>query len=762
MTTFKLPRILLLALALASAALIVVPIASAATTVTSVAVPANATYIAGQNLDFDVTFGSAVTVDTSGGTPYIGLTIGSSTVHAAYLSGSGTTDLIFRYTVQSGDLDTDGITVASAITLNGGTIQDTGVDVDPTLNSVGSTAAVDVDAVAPVVSSVSAPANGSYPSGGHLDFTVHFSENVTVTGTPQLGLTVGSSSVTADYLSGSGTNALVFRYTVQPGDTDTDGVAVGALGLNGGTIEDAATNNANLTLNNVGSTASVLVDTTAPTVSSVSVPANATYGTGKNLDFTVHFSENVTVTGSPRIALTVGSATVYATYHSGSGTSAIVFRYTVQSGDTDADGIAIGALTLNSGTINDAATNAANLTLNSVGATTGVLVDTTSPTVSSVAVPANGTYGTSKNLDFTVTFSRAVTVTGTPEIALTIGTTTKYATYLSGSGSTTLTFRYTVAAGDADADGISVGALSLNSGTINDAYGNAATLTLNSVGVTTGVLVSTTGPTVSSISVPSNGTYKIGDNLNFTVTFSSAVTVTGTPEIAITIGSTTKYATYVSGSGSTTLTFRYTVVSGDADKDGIAVGALSLNSGTINDANGNPATLTFSSIPSTAAVLVDGSVAAPPDTTAPSKPAKVSAKITKNGQLYLNFAASSDNQGVTGYQLTVAGKVVATFTATSHLFSFSSLLKKPGKLVITLQAFDAAGNQSAAVTITLTRAAAPRGTPKKLPAWATKFKSWQALKHKKGHHRPKTPKHIPAWYAKWVTWQKTPVKVTVG
>lgn len=80
--------------------------------VSSVGVPSNATYLAGQNLDFTVNTNQNVTVDTTGGTPQIALTVGSTTRYANYLSGSGGSTLQFRYTVQAGDVDSDGITVA--------------------------------------------------------------------------------------------------------------------------------------------------------------------------------------------------------------------------------------------------------------------------------------------------------------------------------------------------------------------------------------------------------------------------------------------------------------------------------------------------------------------------------------------------------------------------------------------------------------------------------------------------------------------------
>jgi len=128
-----------------------------------------------------------------------------------------------------------------------------------------------------------------------------------------------------------------------------------------------------------------------PTVTSVTVPVNGTYSAGQNLDFTVNFDKAVSVNtdgGTPYMALTIGSSTVQTSYISGSGTSTLVFRYTIQTEDIDADGIAVGTLTLNGGTINSFSDNTpAILTLNSVGSTTGVLVSTLiSPTVTTQAV----------------------------------------------------------------------------------------------------------------------------------------------------------------------------------------------------------------------------------------------------------------------------------------------------------------------------------------------------------------------------------------
>ena len=118
--------------------------------------------------------------------------------------------------------------------------------------------------------------------------------------------------------------------------------------------------------------------------------------------------------------------------------------------------------------------NAAILTLptpgtaGSISATKSIVIDTTAPTVTGVtSTTANGTYGVGSLITITVAWSEAVVVTGTPQLALNSGGTANYA---SGSGTSTLTFNYTVAAGQnsSQLDYTSTAALTLNGGTIFD------------------------------------------------------------------------------------------------------------------------------------------------------------------------------------------------------------------------------------------------------------------------------------------------------
>ena len=90
------------------------------------------TYGLGNTVTAAVTFSENVTVTTAGGTPQLALGAdNSSTLTAAYASGSGTTTLNFTYTVAATDRALTGITIAAnALILNGGTIKD-----DATLNA---------------------------------------------------------------------------------------------------------------------------------------------------------------------------------------------------------------------------------------------------------------------------------------------------------------------------------------------------------------------------------------------------------------------------------------------------------------------------------------------------------------------------------------------------------------------------------------------------------------------------------------------------
>ena len=153
--------------------------------------------------------------------------------------------------------------------------------------------------------------------------------------------------------------------------------------------------------------------------------------------------------------------------------------------------------------------------------------DTTGPSVSSVAITSatnaqNSTLNEGDVVSVTVTMDEATVVNttgGTPFITLNVGGVSRNASYASGTGTTSLIFQYTIASSETtDSDGISIGAnaISLNSGTMQDASGNNATITHSAVSANSSFKVDTTKPTISSLSVAAN-------NSTVTVTFAEDV-----------------------------------------------------------------------------------------------------------------------------------------------------------------------------------------------------------------------------------------------
>jgi hypothetical protein len=341
-----------------------------------------------------------------------------------------------------------------------------------------------------------------------------------------------------------------------------------------------------------------------PAILTVSTPAaaGAHYKAGGKVPIKVTFSAPVKVSGTPQLTLADGGT---AKYSSGTGTTTLTFTYTVAAGQntTDLDYASTAALLLNGGSIKGLTGNAVNIALPPTGtdglATKEIVVDTTPPTVTAVSSTiAAGTYGVGTAIPITVTFSEAVKVTGKPKLALDAGSGAA-AIYTGGSGTSTLTFTYKVAAkqNTADLDYSSTTALTLNLGSIKDLAGNTAILKLPPTGTdglaTAEIVVDTTPPTVTAVSSTiAAGTYGAGTAIPITVTFSEVVNVTGTPKLALDAGSGAA-AIYTGGSGTSTLTFTYTVAAmqNTADLDYSSTTALTLNGGSIKDLFGNTAIL---------------------------------------------------------------------------------------------------------------------------------------------------------------------------
>lgn len=108
-----------------------------------------------------------------------------------------------------------------------------------------------------------------------------------------------------------------------------------------------------------------------------------------------------------------------------------------------------------------------------------------------------------------------------------------------------------------------------------------------------------------------DGTYALSDTVPLTVTFDGAVTVSGIPTLTLATG-TARQASYVSGSGSATLTFSYVVQANDVSSD-LDYASTSALSGTITKSGGSvvltlPTPGAAGSLGANKALVIDGSL----------------------------------------------------------------------------------------------------------------------------------------------------------
>ena len=215
------------------------------------------------------------------------------------------------------------------------------------------------DSVAPTVNNVtSAKTDGSYTIDEVIPITVTFSEVVNVTETPTLTLETGSSDVVVNYSSGTGSNILIFNYTVAAGhnSSDLEYVDTSSLALNSGTIIDAATNNATLTLvspgttNSLGANKALVIDTTAPEITLVgneieTIEVGATY-TEQGATATDNYDTTLTVVvgGDTVDTAIVGNYSVTYNVSDVSGNAATEVTRTV----TVAEVLGLGSTEINS------------------------------------------------------------------------------------------------------------------------------------------------------------------------------------------------------------------------------------------------------------------------------------------------------------------------------------------------------------------------------------------------------------------------------
>ena len=561
-------------------------------------------YALEDEIQVTVAFSEPVDVER---TPRLMLKVGDRNRPAGYLEGTGTTELVFAYEVVNGDEDSDGVSIeANSLSLNGGTIKDASKNsADLDHDGLAADSGHKVDGAGPDL----AETGGAVVDGATLTLT--FDEPLDRGSAPQASafrVAGGDTSRTVTDVALSGSAVLLtLDPAVEHGETGIRVSYTVPTGTGVSPLQDVLGNDADR-LSNLPVT-NETPDTTPPTVSKLEITSDPgtdrTYAAEDDIQVTVTFSETVEVTGTPRLSLELGGGSRTATYEGGSGTAALVFEYEVADGESDTDGVGVEADSLSGGTIRDEARNNAELDHDGVAADSGHKVDGVKPELAaSGGAVVDGT-------TLTLTYSEPLGGSSTPEAGdFTVTGGRSGAHGLPGRTVSGSTVELTLNAGAEHLEaGIQV---SYTPGTnkIRDVPGNQAE-GLSQVRVTNET-PDTTPPEVESLAVSSNPgsdqTYAAGDEIEVTVTFNETVEVEGTPQLRLRVGTRTRTAGYLSGTGTAALVFAYEVADGDEDTGGVSIeaGRIALNRGTIEDEAENAAELAHEALATQAGHQVDG------------------------------------------------------------------------------------------------------------------------------------------------------------
>ena len=453
------------------------------------------------------------------------------------------------------------------------------------------------------------PTFQTYRAGERIEVSVTFSAPVTVTGTPvmkpTIGLEVGMETRQAAYLTKSAPHVLVFGYTVTDADTDDDGIAVPANGilLAGGTIVDVNGGAAGLAHDAVAADAAHKVnggmmaliggvcDRTPEVRDVLKEHANA------NDPMVTHCSH----VGDDELAGITGALVL-----SGQGIAALKpgdFEGLTRMTGLDLSNNALTALPAG---VFEPLTGLTTLDLSGNPGSASFV-----PTADSGADPVlragetatlggpgtgGGPWGTNVAyawVEVDADDNPVADADRTEGLSATDGASPKF-TAPALAAERVVRYRFTV-----------TGRGAATTGDINlHRASDTVTVTVRAAPAVTAVAL-TSAPRADA-------TYREGETIEVSVTFSTPVTVTGppamTPTIGLEVGTVVRRAEYVRNAGPAVLVFGYTVTAADTDENGIAVPAdgIRLAGGTIADAQGGAAALSHDAVAAHAAHQVNG------------------------------------------------------------------------------------------------------------------------------------------------------------
>jgi len=289
------------------------------------------------------------------------------------VDGSGN----WTYTLSSANITTVGQGTGKVVSV-------TEVDAAGNPSASAATRTITIDTVAPSneLATTAAPILDVLAVGQTVTFQVDWNEALVVTGTPRLLLSNGAYATYDASQTNLGTGSLAFKYTVASTDNNTASLTVTAnsIELSGGTIKDAAGNDASLTNGDISyTTAGLSVNTIAPTheLATTATPTTDAMKVGEAVTFKVDWNDALVVTGTPKLLLSNGAYATYDASQTNLGTGSLAFKYTVASTDTNTASLTVAddSIRLNGGT-KDAAGNDASLTNGDISYTAaGLSVD---------------------------------------------------------------------------------------------------------------------------------------------------------------------------------------------------------------------------------------------------------------------------------------------------------------------------------------------------------------------------------------------------
>ena len=556
--------------------------------------------------------------------------------------------LTVDYTVWGGDITTEVLNVS---TLTGIIIDELGNKLNlgeaaslSTATNLAATKQITIDTTPPELTSiVTTAANGWYKAGDVIAVSLIFNEDVKVADGTKLTM---SSGGTADYQSGNG-QTMNFIYTVAD-DNATTSQNLKVSKIFSGGITDMAGNqwDASLPDNNFEGS-QIGIDTSK---GDIAIKVGGENPDGKvYLDTqTVNFSGlQDDGSGVKSIELTVNGEIVSITPSDGEAT----YTCNAVSGTSTTYAVSV-KMTDNAGNVSSKSVSfkidGEDVMLESITTTT-----------------SSGTYNATTEIPITLNFNKEVKVTTALSLTLTNGKTLPPIP-IDNSYEKTKVVKYVVNSND-DCESLDVKSIT---GEVEDkrpkslAFSDNLLTDITTISDTRTINIDTKVPTIHSLTTSATGWYNTGKMIQITMECSEIVNVTGESTLLLSSGGKAKY---LSGSGSKSLVFVYTVADGDTtgSSKNLKVSGIS---GTIQDIAKNDLST----------VIPSHNFSCGIDTAKPNK-LKIcginnGAKLISAGSLSITgFGDNTAGSGFASYTVNINGTDNVVTGSVSDSLSFSGL-----------------------------------------------------------------------------------------